>query len=164
VFGNYEQKPDASTVRLKYFLARRIELQREKKPLPKGTSMLAPLDAAILAAVAWMEEYSGTNPLNQQGIAKLLNTAPTVVSSKISKQLKGLVVKTDPKSSKRHAYYELTARGRETLTRFADDMLGTPKAVDPQITELLGPEVLAAYGQIIDGYLTNCYEAVRAEP
>jgi DNA-binding MarR family transcriptional regulator len=164
--AHMEQKSsDARTVRLKFFLARQIETQRRRgkdTKFSKNLYELAPQEAAILASLRWMESYTKNNPLNQQELALLLNTAATVINRQMKTLLKLELAVESHKHVRTGVYYALTDKGRQALNRFANELLATPTVIEPKIKSLIGYDDLVQSSEpIVDEFLTARFSAVK---
>jgi hypothetical protein len=143
-------------VRLKFFLARRADGRQSRRGPNRSNSLLTEQDAAILAALFWMKTFSGRE-LQQREICQLLGMPPK--STRLSTVIGGL--------RKRGLIEEgsnaITSEGRNALAQFADQVLGTPQAVEEKLAENHAYRDLISYARtLIDEHLTEKFASAIA--
>jgi len=155
-----DDRPEqVSDLRLKYFLARRIERRG------KGGANVTPQQAAILAALMWAEHYAG-GPLNQKRLCLLLGGIKETLMTKVMGEFeRKRFVERAELVAERGNYYRVTTEGRVAVARFADEVLGIPKDVDGKLRQHGDyASVIAGSHEYIDEFLRLHFTAAKQAP
>jgi len=145
----------ADIVRLKFFLARQSEGMHVRHRQASAGKTLPEQQAAILACLAWMEDYAG-GQMSGREICKLLQVLDTRLSTVMSQmETKGLVVEADN-------YYRITAAGVQRLSEFADRVLGIPSKVEAELDKKEAyRDLMVLCQQLIDDDLRSKFQAAK---
>jgi|SRR5579871_613238 len=142
-------------VRLKYFLARQIDKHGENVTTQQAT---------VLAAIMWMEQYGG-RLLNQKELGDLLYMGETRMTA-VVKALKrrGLIDEVEITGSKRGKRHKITDDGRESVLKFADEVLGIPQEIEDKLKERSDyASTVEASAERVDEFLRKHFHAITTK-